>query len=73
MNEEEISDGDNGKDVEEVRVSVISSSPRAKEKRSPKETPLSSRKGSEFIYNLCSLQKFPYSPRRDWGFAHSVA
>ena len=40
----------NGKDVEEVRVSMlISSTPRAKDKRSPKETPLSSKKVSEFI------------------------
>ena len=36
--------------MEEVLVSVISSTPRAKDKRSPKETPLSSKKGSEFIY-----------------------
>lgn len=44
VDEEEISDADNGKDVEEVRVSVISSTPTAKDKRSPKETPLSSKK-----------------------------
>ena len=36
--------------MEEVRVSVISSTPGAKDKRSPKETLLSSKKGSEFIY-----------------------
>ena len=35
--------------MEEVPVSVISSTPRAKDKRSPKETPLSSKKVSEFI------------------------
>ena len=36
--------------MEEVSVSVISSTRRAKDKRSPKETPLSSKQGSEFIY-----------------------
>ena len=29
-------------------------------------------KTGQRIYLLCSLQKFPYSPRRDWGFAHNV-
>ena len=36
--------------MEEVRVNMISSTRRAKDKRSPKETPLSSKKGSEFLY-----------------------
>lgn len=38
--------------VEEVRVSAISYTSRAKDKRSPKETPLSLKKVSEFIYRV---------------------
>lgn len=47
--DEDEEDGDNGKEEEEVRASVT---PRAKDKRSPNETPLSSKKVEDWIHKF---------------------
>ena len=52
-----------GEDEEEVHVTLISSTPRSKNKRSPKETPTSSKKVSDFFLwwniNLLVLSFMP--------------